>query len=400
MGDNMDTNIVHKQKKDILNIDSILLSDDINKALEVRLKTPITTKIEIKLDTNKLYDMSILEKISVIDPSITIIYGFEDVNIITFIKVMKSLDNMVKPIINTNLSIFEKYLYVYNVTTHFKQYKDQVCREDDALSLFRIFEPNNDLIVCGGFSKILFELCKRINIKNKLISADAYEIAYEEYKKTRPHVRNISRITDEKYNIDGIYINDATWDNDLDNELYTTALLTPYESISAYDTNIGIGSHDIFSVQSYDEFLYQLDKDSKNEYKVFKQTFDYIIYFYPEIIDNLNKINSYYNYSKLENKTYEDYKILLSDNEFTNYIFNFIYDKCNKRISGKTIISALTNILKTLYPNISDKEIDRYITKVTKANYDKYDDLFLISKEYDKAYCAEYLTKESKNKFK
>ena len=313
---------------------------------------------------------------------------------------MKKIDNMVEPIINTNLSILEKYIYVYHLTTHFKAYKEEDYREDDALSLFRIFDYDNDLIVCGGFSKILFELCKRINIKNQLIKASTYDISEEGYKKSSPHIRNISRITDTKYNIDGIYINDSTWDNDINKELFTTALLTPYESLSVYDTNIGTGSHDLLSAQSYDEFIYQLDKDSINNYVVFKQTLNYILYLYPEILDILNNIPSYNKFNSIKNKTTLDYKILLSDDKFKYRIFDFIYDKCNKRISGKIIIEAIINILKTIYKDISQDEIEQYIELVHKDNYENYDKLFLISKEYDDGYYTEYLSRERNNKFK
>ena len=389
----MDNNTLHKYKTNELNIDSILLSDDIDKALEIRLRTPLTTSLKIKLNPNKLYNIDILEKLSAMDSNITIIYGFEDVNIITFINIMKKLDNMVNPIIDTDLSILEKYLYVYNLTTHFKAYKEEDYREDDALSLFKIFEPNNDLIVCGGFAKVLFELCKRIGIKNQLIKVNTYDVSDTEYKRSSPHIRNISRIIDTKYNIDGIYINDSTWDNNLNEELYTTSLLTPYESLSLYNINIGTGNHDLFSAQSYDEFIYQLEKDSKNDYIIFKHTLNYIMYLYPEFINILNKIPSYREFNN-------DYNKLLSDEEFTNCIFNFIYDKCNKRISGKIIMDALVNILKTIHKDISNEEIEEYIKSVSKSNIDNYDKLFLITKEYDDGYYSEYLTKERHNIFK
>ena len=385
MGDNMDINTLQKQNTNTINLDSILLSDDINKALEIRKNTTLSTKISIKLNPNKLYDINILEKIRNIDNTVKIIYGFEDVNISDFIYVMSSLDNMVNPIINTNLSTLEKYLYIYNLTTHFKTYKEEEYREDDALSLFRVFDKDNDLIVCGGYAKILFELNKRIGINNSLIRVNTYDITEDGYKRSSPHIRNIGRIVDTKYNIDGIYIMDSTWNNNLKQELYTTALLTPYESISTYDTNIGTGSHDFLSSQSYDEFIYQLEKDSKNDYPIFRQTINYLKNMYPEFSNKLNNL---------------DYKEIVKNEDIIKYIFDFIYDKCNKKISGKTIIEALTNVLKTIYSDITQEEIDEYINNVSKANYDNYDNLFLISKEYDDGYYMEYLSNERNNKFK
>jgi hypothetical protein len=77
------------------------------------------------------------------------------------------------------------------------------------------------------------------------------------------HQRNYIYIKDEKYNIDGIYITDPTWNNDLNNEIYTTALMTPLETINHKHLTF-FGNSDLFTAQSYEEFIEIIFQDFKN----------------------------------------------------------------------------------------------------------------------------------------
>lgn len=356
-------------------------------------------KYYIKLYSNKLYNMDLLAKIANINPNIYIIYDYEDVPINKYIYVHKKIDGLLTPIKDIELSPLEKYIYIYYVTSHIKEYKFEEYREDNALSLFRIFDKDNDVIVCGAYSKLLFELSKRIITNTKRINIDTYELSDEGYLEKEKHVRNISKIVDSKYNIDGIYISDATWGNYMDKEIYTTALMTPLESLGTSTISIGTGIEDIFSSTTYEEFLHVIKKDLYNNSIIFNTTLEYMLSFYPELDNILSANNSYTYFKRIKTPNNNDYIDLFRDDNFMKTLFNFIYNKCNNVIDGKTIINAIVNLKRKLNPTMTDEELSMYEQTIINDNYLNYDELFLVAKEYDKFDVFEYIAGRS-NKFK
>ena len=376
-------------------ITTIIFSDKIiDYVLLVADKLIDDKKYYIKLNISKLYDLDLLQKIYDINPKIEILYGFEDVSIDLFINTCKKLDNLVKPIESLNLSPFEKFIYVFNIASKIKEYKYEEWQEDKSGSIFELLDEDNDLIVCLGFSKLLEELCKRVNIKCKKIYVDLNDsTSYE------AHVRNIGRIIDDKYGIDGIYIFDSTFANSTTEDLYVTACMTPFESLNTNNDTVKFGTYiDILSSQSYDEFIHVISKDSVNNYKKFNDTIKILIYLYPEFNEIINN-DIYNNLKNIDNPNKDDYYKLFSDDVFMHKVYDFIYSKCNSSINGLSIIDAACNVYGKLNPDLKDKKLKEYRNNLIKSNSNNFDDLYLYVREFDNAYVYDYID-DRKNSFK
>lgn len=100
---------------------------------------------------------------------------------------------------NKNLSVYEKYLYAYDIVTSFVYHEvDKGKSKTWSRQLIPIL--NGDRIVCVGYAAMLTELCKRLEIPcvSKCVNKD-HQICFV-------------RIDDDKYNIHGIYVSDPTND--------------------------------------------------------------------------------------------------------------------------------------------------------------------------------------------
>ena len=83
------------------------------------------------------------------------------------------LELMVKDIKDSNLSPYEKYLGVYEIATHFKEYLENDADRKEARELeYLLF---NDFYVCYGVNELMRALLDKVGIK-------AYNVKVEFYK--------------------------------------------------------------------------------------------------------------------------------------------------------------------------------------------------------------------------
>lgn len=116
-----------------------------------------------------------------------------------------------KKVDESELSPFEKFLCYYMFTTN-RQYKAEDKTDNLLLSRSAVSAVIQDKIVCSGYAELLNELVYFSNDKN----IKCYVENLDCVQKGRPaevHCANIVYIKDEKYNIDGIYYADATFDS-------------------------------------------------------------------------------------------------------------------------------------------------------------------------------------------
>ena len=129
------------------------------------------------------------------------------------------------------------------------------------------------------------------------------------------HARRYVNLIDKKYGINGFYITDPTWDNDLENDYYNHMLLTDRESTqtSRYEWN---NIMSIFDINNIDEYLEIIKREFQNkDYKEFCSYLKEII----KVIEKLDKIF----YSELLNKNnYIDKYI----NEWPDDVTNLVND--------------------------------------------------------------------------
>lgn len=252
----------------------------------------------------------------------------------------QKLENIIKPIKESNLSPYEKYIAVYNVVKQFKPYKDNDENKSEARELRYIL--NNEYIVCVGYAKLLKVLLEKVGINSMCLSIYTKEELEEDIDlKTREtnHQRNIIKIDDEKYNIHGIYLADATWDNNMEKDYYDFANLTfdrkkeesHLEKISTYDYLLDFHNLEEF-IEKINVYLRKLinKKSSPTEYKK-------------------KVINAY-------RKLYKEIMLCLLTLDYDKY--DYFYNKYHKKIMEKItqkfdedtskISSMLSNLDKLL----------------------------------------------------
>lgn len=185
----------------------------------------------------------------------------------TYMKYEKKLIDLILPAIN--LSPFEKYLYAYNVAKKFKKYNENEEDKTSARDLYQIFD--NEYMVCVAYSKLLGDLLDKLGIENydESVSVDIgldgipneakplpdfiYDEKTGELKELQTeragHARRKVHLIDPKYGIDGYYFTDPTWDNDMEHDAYSHALMTEEEYI-------GLDRYNYYSISGFSEFFF------------------------------------------------------------------------------------------------------------------------------------------------
>ncbi len=303
------------------------------------------------------------------------VYGKENividrsVSLNRFLEVEKLLDLMVKDIKESTLSPYEKYLAVFKIVKEFKKYRSEGTmaqfNTSASCDLYEILF--SDYIVCLGFSELMIALLKRVGIYATFfhveILKESEKLTIEDYatltraeqndkKGTKGyHSRIIFRLVDSKYDIDGIFISDVTWDQEEDLDLYNHSSLTPYETRFESDTFYNTPD-DIFDIQSGTEF-----------YTKIKKVPDSIPRFL-EIIDVIDK--PFYNYLAKKYDIDGPY-----NTEFFIEIYNYIILHTNKRIPKETLFRALREVMKLAFINISDEELNSLIESLNEDYEDE-----------------------------
>lgn len=143
------------------------------------------------------------------------------------------------------LSPFERYLYAYNVVKKFRKYKENDDNKKEARDLYRILDKDNKYMVCQGYAVLLHDLLEKLGIESEVIDVTVekgfdevpidVEVTPDGVKTGRAgHARVRVHLVDPKYDIDGIYYADPTWDNNMNNDAYNHALMTQEEFIESH----------------------------------------------------------------------------------------------------------------------------------------------------------------------
>lgn len=198
-------------------------------------------------------DLNVLNNTNV---SITVERDLSEYSLEEYQKEDEFLESLVADIRNSDLSPFERYIAVYNIVKQFKPYKENSEDKSQARDLRYILY--NDYIVCAGFSKLLTDLARRVGVPVSKISLGvAVENPEEEPLKSTGHARVLVNLKDPKYGIDGYYIADPTWDNEMDRDIYIHAAMTPKETTTErrweYITDLDY----LLDVESMEEFTHQ-----------------------------------------------------------------------------------------------------------------------------------------------
>lgn len=132
------------------------------------------------------------------------------ISIEQYLEVYEKINLIKKGIKKYNLSPIEQLMYTYDIVRD-RVYVEENDYESSQVSRSLSSILTGDKIVCAGFANIFDEIAKQLGFKSMV-----YTLQFgEEY-----HARNMVYVKDEKYNINGIYFFDPTWDCKKENNDY------------------------------------------------------------------------------------------------------------------------------------------------------------------------------------
>jgi len=309
------------------------------------------------------------------------------------------LYDMIEPA--KELSPFERYIYAYNVTKKYKKYKENPDDKNMSRNLYEILQ--NEYMVCVGFSRMLGDLLDKLNIKSMdygvsvdtsydtVIDKSAVPVAEEVVATRAGHARRMVYIKDEKYGINGFYVTDPTWDNDMEQDLYTHMVMTHEEINSSERYNFFniYGAYELMNAKTIEEF-YELANFllSRVEKKSVSFDKDKRITLMKDLINIIKLDESFMKkliekYPNIDNYKWENVNV----NEVAYDLANYIVSHANQKVSGETIMSGVRNVYESAY-GYTGEELKQKMSEIIKQNYErsmiKFPKLFKIDENDNK----------------
>ena len=131
------------------------------------------------------------------------------------IKANRSIDNIVAKIKESKLSPFEAMVYIHKYITSNFQYTESTGHGswEKSRVLPSIFVEGK--IVCSGYASFVKAIIDKLNdpnLKCGFVGCELYNKNLT-YSLMGAHCHNLINIKDEKYGINGVYVEDACWDS-------------------------------------------------------------------------------------------------------------------------------------------------------------------------------------------
>lgn len=326
--------------------------------------------VVIGINNKELVTPKILSNTNYLNGYIDIRIGLDIIPIKEYLRLEKILYQMVEPA--CNLSPFERYIYAYNVVKQYKQYKENEKNKSASRELYAILE--NEYMVCVGYSHMLEDLLNKSGIKSIYRSMgidDSYDKKDEKEVVNinwNGHARRFVYINDPKYGIDGFYVADPTWDNDLKNDLYNHLLLTNEEETETkrynfLPTSVYSSSIELMNIQSIEEFYQKINfyLDRNPEYNL-KDLIS-------NSIDDMRKLDN--NFMKKLEEKYPEIQNFFNpwpnEKEILYEIGEYLLTKVNKPVSGQTIMSAVSEIYQKAY-HLEGEELQNKLKETIEIN--------------------------------
>ena len=410
----------------------------IEKVLKIIQDLQLNQKLFIEVTDKEKFNQSNIFKDSIYENlNIFINYETQTIPLGLYKKTEQTMYMFLSPLKDKNYSPFEKFIYVYNMTKNFKQYKEvednranipeylMVAQKSQSRYLHEILF--NDYMVCVGYAKMLIDFLHKIGIQTTDQGIDVAINDEGEELKTGGHARVISHIVDPKYNIDGYYISDPTLDNNIELDFYNHLALTSKEVNSEHRKHMGgvrktefkilQDSADIIFSESLDEFYdkinyiinkkinkYISDCKNKNEvYDIKNEVVEIYIRILNDILMKVKEIDEE-KYKEITSK-YEIPKTKFDAKdgfieEFSQIITelaNYIVPMTNKVIPASTIIDAAMVVNKDAL-NLSDKKAEAYRKYLININH-IMQQYFFPQRTIENATTGEVIYQNEENKF-
>ena len=204
-------------------ISKVLINLELKDIVKFITENDFVQNKDIILPDSYELNHSELEKIKYYFPNnpnvyLNVIGNTVPVSINDYEQTINYIDNIVNKISEHNLTPFEEALYAYDIIRD-RVYKKEKLTELGHKSRDLTNVILGDKIVCVGFTEIYKAVLTKLGIKNKNV------VLRNKDNFSPGHVRNSAFIQDKKYNINGLYFMDVTFDSksseDNDDFLYT-----------------------------------------------------------------------------------------------------------------------------------------------------------------------------------
>ena len=315
-------NYLHNNK--ILQNKTIIIGDffslnDISKIKAVAHEFKDYPKLKIKLEGN-----------------------IEAINIEEAIKTINAIDSIVGRIKKYNFSPLEQIMYTYDLVRN-RVYSEET--EKDSWTMSRDLSKAllGDKIVCLGYAEIFHCILKNLGINDTIWKLNGLS-------KLFGHARNAVYINDTKYDIQGIYFFDPTWDSkqkekDKDYLSSYRFFAKTRKDFAKIDKNNNLIDN-TFPIYTLEENLKYVNYIANDIYDKVPIQYIKMIKRIAELTDN-DSVDIPYLSILYFDRTYlpKDIKI---DKKITSVLFDYAF-LLNEPISTDILIKALLNVRKIEY---------------------------------------------------
>lgn len=261
------------------------------------------------------------------------------VSLIDSYKTIVAIKNQADLIKKLNLSPMETIMYVYDQVRN-RVYKYESATESSFKSRDLSEVIFGDKIVCVGYANIFCTLLKYLEIDSRLVDLVEKDDSNNQFG----HMRNIIYVNDPKYDIDGVYYFDPTWDSKKSSN--DKSFLTSYRYFAKTREYMDKDNKYKFEDVFFPKF--SLDMCEKLEKILKEEDIDELIPY----IKSLNYMASLVNKERLIDiakifpwsPMYEKIDINLFFKKFRP-----IFNKFNNDIPAETMIRLLNNVRKIEY---------------------------------------------------
>lgn len=324
---------------DVIDLISIEKDIDINDFLsenpELKSKKIVLKEYLEISDFDKIEKL--YEKYKIIDAYVGLQGNMEHISLKQCMMTMNYIKNIGDTVASLNLSPFETILYVYDIVRdRYYNYENEDDRHTVSRDLTKVLF--GDAIVCLGYAQIFKSILTYLGFNN--------EIEHLKVKgKNEGHARNEVIINDPKYNINGIYYFDTTWDSKKKGKedefllSYKYAARTRDEMEIFENKRYEYTSSPRYSHNFLNEFEKVLKERNFMEFFPYIKTFNYLNY--------ATDGNCFIEYSDfINNKVkFED----IRDN------IKKMLNELNKPINAETFLNAINEVRKNEYYIDSEK---------------------------------------------
>lgn len=237
------------------------------------------------------------------------------------------------------LSPLERVILLHKVVSSFRTYKKENVGEDWRISRLLHKFLFSDRIVCAGFSLLLSELGERFDLPILYLDSTMDNSICDEYN----HMNNIVFLDDDKYDVHGVYLLDATADNtQSDIFVFNNCLLTP-EELRHHSFDLYTESFSLLDLDDFDFFSERI----KNHSEELVSLVLILSKVYPEhpVFQEL-----------VLNRNFENYYLMHLED-----LFQMSRDIKIAPIRDEQFIQAITHLEKTFHPELNEDQIEEKV---------------------------------------